>query len=76
MCAKKMCTGFHFDEDGSEDIRRSSCVYILVGTDALDTQISVVNSLITFMAFVARNLVIWTFRLENPKIRFDRFMEN
>jgi hypothetical protein len=45
---------FNFDEDGSEDIRRRSCVYILVENDALAAQISVV----TFLAFVARNLVI------------------
>ena len=67
-----MCTEFNFDEDGSEDIRRRSCVYILVETDALAAQISVV----TFLAFVARNLVIRRFQLDSPKIRCDRFMEN
>jgi hypothetical protein len=67
-----MCTEFNFDEDWSEDIRRRISVYILVETDALAAHISVV----TFLAFLARNLVIWRFQLDNPKIRFERFMEN
>jgi hypothetical protein len=33
----------NFDEGGSEDIRRRTCVYVLVGTDTLATQISVVQ---------------------------------
>lgn len=70
----KICPEFNFDEDGSQDIRRRNCG--TVGTDALATQISVFHSVVIFMAFVARNLFIWTFQLDNYEIDFDRFMDN